>query len=557
MASAAHAQYKAELAELRARHLPNITALLRGPLLAAPSGQGSEQDPLARLRQRLKQAVEVLSQAEDAPPMLDMTQLRSLSKDLAANPLLKIGQAPPQPLPPPPQPPPPPPPAIVSTQETAAASGPRADPRHLQLAAALLARKQPAPQQRSTPAPAAPDDDPDTAAVLQRLQRLMYSAGDASTPRLECARLVLKAILDWQQAMVANAIGITGGSGSSSGGASSSSGGASSSGGGASSSGGGGSSGGGPVAPAYSENMHLRMLKATYPDEWERYTWAEGIQKKVKKAMDDDGAPTELLEDDNGGSDDDDDDEVDGEIDAARPLKPLDGAAGGGAGASGGLSSAESRMKMLDERTRAMSDEEYESFAQVRALSSLCIVAFSRLSSANLAAVLRPPLKAPATGASRPESNRRSHTSTVGRFIAKLCADRVAEVVELANRAEHSGELRLLCSDAPLALSSYQGACERFRATAVRALGQQAQPHGQHGAQKRPREAAAASDANGSAIDEVAVAGSTVVVTVPEGVGPGDMFALPRLKAANGAAVRVKVPPGIAPGQRLGVKIPG
>jgi hypothetical protein len=269
--------YWREVGQLRARYLAGVSTLLRGPLLRF----ADEQPRLALLRQRLSLAEQVLSQHEgDEGIMLDLSQLRDLAKDLeSSSKLLLRSSTTTAGLPR----------SVAGTATTAAAqdagddaapltlrpssasppsssaSSLRANPRLLQVGAALLKRMQPPqpPQpasaaheerQRHTDADATDaasavagdGDDSDTRHLIQRLLSLMYCSGDSEEPRPDCARIVLRGMLEWQAVAVA-AIFCQGGKAL--------------------------------AAATASEAIQLRRLKAAYPNEWQQYTVVEATRK--------------------------------------------------------------------------------------------------------------------------------------------------------------------------------------------------------------------------------------------------------------------------------------
>ena len=82
-----------------------------------------------------------------------------------------------------------------------------------------------------------------------------------------------------------------------------------------------------------------------------------------------------------------------------------------------------------------MSVEEYSEFSQVREGARLGICAFWRLTAANLRRVLpmRGPDKRP-----RPTTTTAKHAVLGLRFVTKLAGDRLIELIESANSAQHA-----------------------------------------------------------------------------------------------------------------------
>lgn len=136
-----------------------------------------------------------------------------------------------------------------------------------------------------------------------------------------------------------------------------------------------------------------------------------------------------------------------------------------------------------------MTTEEYDDFARSREFGRLSCAGFARLTAHNLAGTLV--VSAPSKSVARPESVSNKVLSVVVRFLAKLCADCVSEIVELANRSAHGGEL--LCRTQPIAPRHYRTACTQLLA-AARKLAEEAQkqpaPAATGRGAKRPRASA-------------------------------------------------------------------
>ena len=136
-----------------------------------------------------------------------------------------------------------------------------------------------------------------------------------------------------------------------------------------------------------------------------------------------------------------------------------------GGGPSGSNNSADARrierMRFADERTAAMSAADYEVFAKARGNLGRGekAKAFVALTTSNVLADMA------LTGTGKAQKR-------VFKLLTKLWADKMAEIVDDANRDAHGGELKV--PDKPIALAHYEVACEKVM------------PSG--GGMKRPRE---------------------------------------------------------------------
>ena len=119
------------------------------------------------------------------------------------------------------------------------------------------------------------------------------------------------------------------------------------------------------------------------------------------------------------------------------------------------------RMRFADERTAAMSAADYEVFAKARGNLGRGekAKAFVALTTSNVLADMA------LTGTGKAQKR-------VFKLLTKLWADKMAEIVDDANRDAHGGELKV--PDKPIALVHYEVACEKVM------------PSG--GGMKRPRE---------------------------------------------------------------------
>lgn len=445
--------YHEELARLRDEYLPGIRSLLQGPLLAADDG------PLRRAKDRLQDAQQVLLQPADETPLLSHAELADFAKDLASNTLLRAFKQPPRPLAPPP--PPPPPPQQV-TAPPAHGTILRADPHLLQVGAALLAKLDKPKGGRL--ARINPADDPDTAMVLRRVQCLMLTHGDARNPSLEAARVVLEVVWEWQRAACASAIArhvsanlrhvsqrdagkflpaasclddVCHGSSTTTMTTCGSS----------SHSGNGKDEQDGPHF--MNPRLQIAILKFAYPHEYAAFEEGATLRKKYKEL--EGGEP--LLDDDD---EDREGDEIDrGEADEAGGVDFADDAAVE-EGSASSLSAA--RRELLDHITQAMSEEEYRAFCQMRV--GLGISAFCKLTEHNLRRVMRMQWA---------EASASGYKSM--KFLSRLTAIRVGELVEAAHRIEYDGQARSrTIPELPLKVSSYQEAVTTFRRDVVAPL---------------------------------------------------------------------------------------
>ena len=210
------------------------------------------------------------------------------------------------------------------------------------------------------------------------------------------------------------------------------------------------------------DRRFLKALRRFYRDEWESYLGSQEAEEA--EAMEEEGEHYQPNEHDRKAQqledDDDDDDDKDETVATAQSTAAADGgssstdaaaAAGGDGGDGGGVANAAARaarMRFLDDRTADMSSEEYDAFAALRSVrgQTRYLAAFSRLCALNLRGVFS--IKAASANLA---------VTTSVRFLAKLWADRVADIIENANRRCHGGELRV--PTAPIAEAHYKAAC--------------------------------------------------------------------------------------------------
>ena len=460
-------------ARLRAKYLPAIERMLEGELL------GGDLPPIVRLRARLVEAQAMLSGSTDGT----VQQFRSLSADLENNPLLNR----------------PPSPRFDSvrpsatfssravTATTAIASGATAaasssasvlgsavpavsstlaDPAMLRVGASLLNRLRATnsaadavatpPLVEPPPAVAAveaahgvllPEDDDDLPEVYARLCRLMYGSGDFGTPAAESLPVVVEHLVRWLRDGVISRVlqSIPSGAGL--------------------------------------EARQLRQLRRQFPAAWADMANAESGHRLAQLSEGDNAAPHVLAPQEVSlASAGEAPPQADGAPDRREATRPggddgggaraeAEGENGGGVGdeattvteaeaeaavVAGAESRAVERRRFADARTALMSESEYEAFAALRVHSRLGCKAFARLCARHVCGGGM--VDAP------PPDTRGERLRPVARFLAKLCADRVGELVDLANRSTHAGSLAV--PEAPIAPARYREASEALLARA-------------------------------------------------------------------------------------------
>ena len=540
--------YWAEVARLRELHLKGITNLLRGPFFTSGADVALSEN-MQRIRDRLTEASRVLCQTEGDSPLTDAAGLAELANHLNDMPLLKSTKAAPKPLPQ----------LIVGS--------PKPDPHLLQRAAAKLARiKQEAEGLRRKAeaeyvGSAFEDEaDSDRRLVLQRVQRLMYSYGDASPPCPAGARLVLDAILAWQRAMLALLL----------------------------------------CWNAQDEKRNTanslgRTLRDAYPREAQQVEECEDLRTRVDELENraDEDATRRLgneIEPESVGQEAEDLGEggvKEGRVESvgsasatlpegstssgstseslptasacteeAAPYRTfLEVAANASyATAAATCSSKALRRRFLNERTDKMTAAEYEQFAELRYMEHLGILGFARIVTANSAATMKAagaePLPQPPAGP--PEKNfgmgkssyKGKKPGTLFILMAKLCSDRVGDIVLAALRAEQKGQ-DVNSVRAPLPVDRYHAACTRFRLDCIRPLDDKARSHSLLGKRKAAQAAQCAGTSSGTV---------KLAFTIPEGAEEGNSI---RLEGAEGqgGAITVQVPAGGRPGMEYVVYV--